>query len=347
MIQDTSKKMILKKVPYIRVWANLFNYKSREGRKDFILDFILIIITKVSLFTLFLYLLRESYDPILELLMVLNIYILFLQSLSLFSRRFTDLDLKFGYSFFSLALITIPFMFIVCLGKSKDEYDEKYLIKKNKKRKIFLIISCIVSIAFIPLSFIGLIIYDVNAPDKIIKKSTDIEKYEKIVEDVEGASEFMPALDDLNSYTNINFGYKRILYSFLLGFESDNISLFVTYDSNYIDEKENVLCKYDYLKIDEIIDSYDSFDGDFQFPVTTFEYKGYTFQIVPYRNKNYNNKVSCQSFMMVGYNDLNSTIAYLYFYNMDLDLLYNNDYTISKEERMQKFIDEEFIWYDL
>ena len=50
--------------------------------------------------------------------------------------------------------------------------------------------------------------------------------------------------------------------------------------------------------------------------------------------------------MLLGYNDDKNTIAYLYFYDIDLDYLYHEGSRKTKEEKIYEFIDDSFIWYD-
>ena len=321
------RNMKLKNIPYIRIWANLFNYKARESRKDFIIDLVLFIFVQALLFLLIYQILRLNLVNFFVALVMEWLGILFLQALSLFSRRLTDIGMKYSYVFFIFGLLTIPFMIVICLGKPKEEFDEDTLNRKNKIRKRFLLIPTFVagSIPCLCVTFLTTIMmFDIVSPPKTLEECTDIDKYEEYVEEVRHASTLMPDLDELNTYTDIKFGYKRILYLATLDFESDNISLFVTYDDNYDEEKQRVLNSYDFIKEEEL--------GEI--PVTSFEYKGYTFQIVP--NRTYKgSKCTCKSFMMVGYNDASNTIAYLYFYDSDIDFIYDMKHEIG-----------DFIWYE-
>ena len=346
MEQNEERKMKLKGIPYFRIWANLFNYKARENKKDFFIDLCLFVIAQTIFCALIYLFLVFDLDFIFAVLIMICGITLVLQSLSLFARRLNDIGMNYGYTFFLLTVIAIPFMIAVCLGKSKDELDEGALNKKTKIRKRLLTIPVYFVGGFYVLCFIlliGMIVYDIVVPQNTIEKCTDIDKYEEYVEKVHYASDLMPDLDDLTPYLDIKFGYKCILYSSLLGFVSDDISLFVTYGDNYNEEKEKVLNYYDFLKEDEII--IDS-SGTTQFPLAVFDYKGYTIRIVPNRNYYTSGYCSCKSFMMIGYNDLNSTIVYLYFYDFDIDYLYDEEYTKTREKIMQEFIDEGFVWYE-
>lgn len=324
MVPNEESNMKLKNIPYLRIWANLFNYEARLNRKDFIIDLFLFAFVQSLLFVLIYQSLRLSIVDIFVALIIIWAAILIFQALSLFSRRFNDMGMKFTCAFYIFALLTIPFMIVICLGKSKDDFDENTLNKKNKIRKIFLRLP-IGFIASIPVLCVILFWYDVLGPNKTLEQCTDIDKYEEYVEEVKYASTLMPNLDDLNSYTDVKFGYKRILYFAFLGFQSDNISLFVTYDDNYTEEKQSVLSSYDFLKEEEL--------GEFS--VTSFDYRGYSFQIVPNRDYWNDGSCTCKSFMMIGYNDANNTIAYLYFYDFDIDYIGNMNNEL-----------ENFIWYE-
>ena len=344
---NEERKMKLKKVPYLRTWANIFNYKARESRKDFLLDIGLIIIINTIIFVVFFS--SEKLNNIFYVNITMYVYamLLIFQLIALFARRLSDMGMNYGYAFSTFTFIAIPFLFGVCLGRAKSEIDEELYIKKYKKRKKILLfpifaMAAISSVLFlaIPLS----LAYDVIIGRTTMKECTDINEYEKYVEEVSYASKFMPNLNDLGVYEDAKFGYRLSMYSSFLGFYSDGISLFVTYGDNYTETKENVLNSYEFLNENEMVDE----SGDIQFPLTSFDYKGYTFQIVPYRNYWTNSSSStCKSFMMIGYNDANNTILYLYFYDFDIDYLYDESiHSETREEIMHEFIDDNFIWYD-
>lgn len=335
------RKLKLENIPYIRIWANLLNYEGRERRKDFIIDLGLLILAQVLLFVLIYLLLRLNLTVIFIILMTTWSVTFFLQMLSLFARRLVDVGMKYGYTFFLFALITFPFLLMICLGKSEDEIDGNDLKKRNRRRIVLLTVPLYivgVAVLLLFLAFIALLLYGIIVGHRTIKESTNIDEYEEIISEVNSASDIMPSLDNLNSYTDIKFGYKKLLYSKLLGFESDDISLFITYGDNYNDEKEKVISNYEFLSEEDIYDN-----GKYYFPLANFEYKGYVFQIVSNDGYSY---CLCKSFMLLGYNDDKNTIVYLYFYDNDLDYLYNETSRKTREEAMYDFIEDSFIWYD-
>lgn len=166
------------------------------------------------------------------------------------------------------------------------------------------------------------------------KKFTEIEKYNSYLSDVPYADDMMPDCEqDIGTYKSVQFGYKYRLFIF----ESEGITLMASYDEeNYESAKSDMLARYAFLE-ETIQDP----NGDYVIPVTSFEYEGYFFQIVPNPECK-----ACKSFMMVGYNDTKQAIAYLYFYNYDQDyILYADASETEKQECMPKWIERYFVWY--
>ena len=180
--------------------------------------------------------------------------------------------------------------------------------------------------------------FDINIREKV---ETDIDKYESICNEVENASVLMPDLDEIGDYNEVKFTYKIYCYSFFIGFVSDGIGLWAQYDeSDYEEEKERVLSSYEFLE-EPIIDS----RGLYELPVTEFAYKGYDTKIVP--DEDYIDFGACKSFLMIGFNDNEYAICYLYYYDIDIDYLYDeetDDYT--PEERMVDLVDTAFEWVE-
>lgn len=168
-----------------------------------------------------------------------------------------------------------------------------------------------------------------------IKKFTEIEKYNSYLSDVPYADDMMPDCEqDIGTYKSVQFGYKyRISYIF----EYEGITLMASYDEeNYERAKSDMLARYAFLE-----ETIQYPDGYYVIPVTSFEYEGYFFQIVPNPECK-----ACVSFMMVGYNDTKKAIAYLYFYNIDQDyILYADASETEKQECMPKWIERYFVWY--
>lgn len=167
---------------------------------------------------------------------------------------------------------------------------------------------------------------------------TNIDQYEKDLQEIVNAAQYMPELDSLHGYTDIEYTYKTRCYSTLAGFYSDAFALFVTYDQNqYIKEKETILSEYTFL--DEPVMRY---VDTYELPVTEFEYKGYHFKIVP--DQEYIDFCACKSFMMIGFNDDTSRIVYMYYYDFDID--YIAEVGENLEEEMCELINTAFAWVD-
>ena len=172
------------------------------------------------------------------------------------------------------------------------------------------------------------------------KKSKNIAVYNSYVSDVGNAEKFMPDCEhDLGVYRSVLFGFQE---TSLLFFYSQTLTLTASYDeTNYEKEKSAALDRFDFLE-----EPYQEKDGDYIFPVTNFEYDGYSFSIVPDRDYNLDGTLGCHSFMMVGYNDTKMKIAYLYFYDPDLDYLSEENATEEeKQKRMPELIKDSFVWF--
>lgn len=178
-----------------------------------------------------------------------------------------------------------------------------------------------------------------TATGGIVTISKNIDDFDTYIEKVPYANEFIPDYRiDIGNYSQVQFGYKKTS-TFL--FQSEGITLIASYDDvEYASEKQKSSEKLYFLEEPVV-------DGDnYIFPVTTFEYEGYAFKIAPKRDYWTSGTLTCKSFMMLGYNDLESKIAYLYFYDMDLDYL--THVSASKgviDNCMPKLIKDYFVWF--
>ena len=166
----------------------------------------------------------------------------------------------------------------------------------------------------------------------------DLEDYSTHVQSIRNAADFMPELDSLGAYTDIQYAYKEKCYSRLIGFYSDGLSLFVTYDAEqYCCAKETALSGYAFLE--EPVKGYNE---TYELPIEEFQYNGYTIKVVP--DGEYLDYCACKSFMMLGYNDAECTIAYLYYWDFDID--YISEVGEDPQEEMGELIDTAFAWAD-
>ncbi len=125
-------------------------------------------------------------------------------------------------------------------------------------------------------------------------------------------------------------------------FESEGISLFLDYkEEDFASEKDKVLTSYTFIDSPIIGD-----DGYYQFPVSSFDYKDYSFKVSPkYPYYEGTEEYSCKSFTMVGFDEVNKSIAYLYYYDADIDYLDDNKSTEEdRNKRMPELIETAFYW---
>jgi hypothetical protein len=169
----------------------------------------------------------------------------------------------------------------------------------------------------------------------------NIDKYEKKRTEIKYASDYMPALDELDGYTDISYSYQ---YTNLIFFDSYTMALFVEYPDNVYEEKKTkALTSYEFLE-----ETWISKDGEsYQSAPAKFEYGGYDFQTSANLNiSNYNN-CAWKSFAFIGVNDDENRIAYCYFYDFDLDTFGSINNYSSEQEMITDFINEYFDWNDL
>ena len=172
----------------------------------------------------------------------------------------------------------------------------------------------------------------------------DIDDYDKKLEKIPYASDYMPNIEELEEYADISYSYRKEVTGalpLLPLFESHGITLFVKYsEDNYEQKKTEVLAKYDFIEED----IYDDGNGRLISPLADFEYKGYRFRADTFDEYD-PTLMACKSFILVGYNDAEHKIAYCYFYDFD------NDYIAASNEnsleKMHWFMDEYFHWNDV
>lgn len=183
------------------------------------------------------------------------------------------------------------------------------------------------------LLFGGCVYLLVGTSDRVY---TNINRYEQDLKVIGNAVNFMPALDTLSGYANIEYTYRVRCYSKLVGFYSDAYALFVTYDdAQYEEKKQTALESYEFLQ-EPVMRSSDTYE----LPVTEFTYQDYTMKVVP--DEEYIDFCACKSFMLLGFNDEKHTIAYLYYYDFDIDFIAEEGEDL--EEEMRDFVDIAFAW---
>lgn len=130
------------------------------------------------------------------------------------------------------------------------------------------------------------------------------------------AKDIMPNLDDLPKYENIAYKYT---HKSIIIFESDSVALVVKYDDKtYKSEKDKLAKKYTFL--DHKI-AFNGSESEYIIPEYEFSVNSYTFKVVDEDVNGKGNTQFPKSFGMIGTSEKKNSIAYLYFYDTDLDLI--------------------------
>lgn len=120
----------------------------------------------------------------------------------------------------------------------------------------------------------------------------------------------MPVLDDIENYESIEYLHT---HKDMILFEADSVVLDITYDEEtYKNEKELIDEKYMFYIKEE-----DENNSIMQVVEDEFSINSYEFRIVVKNEENFTGLP--KSFGMIGTSDENKSIAYLYFYDFDLD----------------------------
>lgn len=181
----------------------------------------------------------------------------------------------------------------------------------------------------------------------ITDRKTDISYYEKYRQKTGEANKYLPSLEEIDSH-NPNkklFSYQEKT-EFI--FTSYGVSLFVDYnDEAYQTIVNDYEINNDFLTDEEIERQLNSSYCDF--PVKEFDYRNYHFKILvkPYLSGRYK---SCKSFMFLGFDSGATNMAYLYFYDFDIDYTYEpkqGDTLEDRENAMIKMIKDYFLWQNL
>jgi hypothetical protein len=130
------------------------------------------------------------------------------------------------------------------------------------------------------------------------------------------AKDIMPTLNDLPKYQNIACKYT---HKSIIVFESDSVALVVKYDDKtYKSEKDKLAKKYTFL--DQKI-AFNSDESKYIIPAHEFSINSYTFKVVAGTVNGKGNTQFPKSFGMIGTSERKKSIAYLYFYDTDLDFI--------------------------
>lgn len=202
--------MILEKVPYVRVWANLFNVKSKTNRRDFAIDFFLHLIIWGSIILLLTLMFGDGSPKRVGLtitLLLLSAMIAVGSSISLIGRRLNDIGYKWEYSFLVLIKIVSIVLITICLLK-KGSVDEDQKKPFPKALGVTAVVFALVPF-MIPVLIVGAIMISV-ATGGVVTTSKDIDEFDTYIEKVRYANEFIPDYrKDIGEYNQVQFGYKK------------------------------------------------------------------------------------------------------------------------------------------
>ncbi len=154
------------------------------------------------------------------------------------------------------------------------------------------------------------------------KTDNNIKNYGNDIKNYQAQS-FMPDLDNIGEYVNIDYFSKKY-ESF---FPEYSMQLVVKYnEEEFLKEKERLETAYTYLDKPQLDDT------DYRMPVKQFSAYGFDFKIAVFEDT-----VFPKNYGMVGISDQSQEIAYLWAYCPDLDLIC----TISEDgqKEMLKFVD--------
>ena len=339
-------------IPYIRIWLKLFDYKSKDQKKVFSLDFWILISLNIVLFS-FLNYYQAYFAPYSTALAFILIALFYLQFLSLSARRLNDIGAHYLLCLISLSVVGIIFVFTFCQFKSNMYVKKGEEAPKKRFNPSPYIVSgsvTFINIFLIPFYLIIFIFARDIISDKIIGPvvwtiDKDINHYDERVANTENARKLMPELSEQDNFSNASFAYQKTYDNLFLDFRSYTVSLFLTYEDNYQSIKETTNEKYETLYLDK---------ERSDFMLCEFDYKGYDLRIVPdltyWVNKDGEGVPTVNSFMMVGFNDSKNTIVYLYFYDFDLDCIsYEGSFESAtyefKLKEMRRFLKTYFYWY--
>ncbi|MDU4752714.1 MAG: hypothetical protein E6X86_17035 [Clostridium butyricum] len=145
------------------------------------------------------------------------------------------------------------------------------------------------------------------------------------------AKDVMPSLESLLEYEDIK--YVSTHRSMVL-FEFDSIALIVSYDDDtYENEKSKLDDDYVFLK-QEVKSKFD--ETKYYITENEFSINSYKFRVID--DTQSSNIEYPKSFGIIGTSDEKNSIAYLYFYDFDLDYIGKED----KDSSMANFVKEYF-----
>lgn len=163
------------------------------------------------------------------------------------------------------------------------------------------------------------------------RSNTNIDKYLKSGEIIDSyAKEFMPSIEELPKYKDISYKHNK---ESVLWYTSDAMTLVVEYDDEtYKSEKEKLSKRYTFLSEKIPFDE----EGLYIIPEYEFSINSYDFKVI--EESDNDDTYYPKSFGMIGTSDDKRSIAYLYFYDFDLDCIGDK----GEQSSMANFVKEYF-----
>lgn len=327
-------------IPFFRVFANLFDFKSKTTKTEYAIDWCLLFVFKVVVLSLFVVFSDHYLDEHLYIFLIIFVALLMnIPYLSLNARMEKSIYNRVKSSYLETPFAIGKLALFITLLRAKNKIDEE---NPHNKRKPLKVVTGIVGVFLaIFLVYIRYFMFcDFFGPSFRTHFNTNIEDYSKELENVYGAKSMMPEIETITDYKDIKFARLEVYLVMGMGFHTNGLSLIVTYDeSTYQSKKNEVLESYTFEET-TISDN----DGHYQLPVTKIEHRGYVFQFAANTDYSHNKNLFIKSFLSVGYDDVNYKIAYLYFYDVDLDIFATPGNNL--EQAMHNFMDKNFYWFD-
>ena len=136
-------------------------------------------------------------------------------------------------------------------------------------------------------------------------KTTKEDKYEKYLSKVEYATDFMPDTDACGNYSSLTATYQ---HEDLFFFDVYTVGLFLSYnESEYEAQKNQIFSNYEFFTSDD-----ESLKSDCDATI-----KNYNIQLVKGEYEYSTIKMG----LLIGTDDTNHKICYLFYYDFDLDIL--------------------------
>lgn len=168
------------------------------------------------------------------------------------------------------------------------------------------------------------------------KSSSNLEKYLKSGTPIDSkAKDVMPTLQDLPKYQNVVYQYT---HKSIILFESDSVALVVNYDDEtYKREKDKLAEKYIFL--DKKV-GFNNEEGRAIIPEYKFSINSYNFRVVEESGKQ--RAEFPKFFGIIGTSEEKKSIAYLYFYDTDLDCIGEKDDNNPMASFVKEYFEYEF-----